>query len=104
MLKKLKQKSWILIAFLVVLYTSFISSCVPIFGQRGAMGHGSMGNWRVWWSDFALLFLIIIFLFLFLLYIISRRKNTNRLEEKEALNPRDNATEVLKERNKWQKG
>jgi uncharacterized membrane protein len=59
-----------------------------------------MGNWRVWWSDFALLFLIIIFLFLILLYIISRRKNTNRLEEKEALKHRDNATEVLKERNK----
>ena len=91
MYKRHKRISFIVFTGLLLIFTDFLSGCVPIFGQGGASRHGSMDNWRVWWSDFALLFL---------LYIISRRKNTNRLEEKEALNHRDNATEVLKERNK----
>ena len=100
MFKMLNRMSLIIFAGLIMIFTDFLNGCVPIFGQGGLSGHGSMGNWRVWWSDFALLFLIIIFLFLILFYIISRRKNKNRLEEKEALKHRENAAEVLKERNK----
>jgi len=103
MFKKFRQKSLTIIAGLSVIFTYFLSGCVPIFGQRGVMAHGSMGNWRVGWSGFLFIIIIIVFLFFLLVYIISRQKNINRVEEKEVLQRRSNAADVLKERNKRQK-
>ena len=103
MFKKFKEKSLTIITGLSVIFTNFLSGCVPIFGQRGIMGHGSIGNWRVGWSGFVLMIIISVFLFCILFYIISRQKKINRVEEKEALKRRSNAAAVFKEYNRRKK-